>query len=83
MFTFVQSAAAKLAAHASRSAATPVKLGTIIERSYGYGPKVYEDAIERLRAIESRDHTFLSDVRSAGRRVFGQIHSICFAGGLA
>ena len=79
MFTFVQSAAAKLAAHASRSAATPVKPGTIIERPYG--PKVYGDAIGRLRAIESRDHTFLSDVRSAGRRVFGQIHSICFAGG--
>ena len=71
MFTFVQSAATKLATHSSRSAVTPVKSGTIIERPYD----PYGDLFARLRVVESRDQTFLSDVRSASRRVFGQLHS--------
>src|SRR6266571_3928095 len=77
MFTFVQSTAAKLAAklatRTSRSVVTPVT----IERSYD--PKFYGDLVKRLRIIESRDHTLLDDVRSVGRRVFGQLHSICFS----
>lgn len=77
MFTFVQSTAAKLAAklarRASRSADTPVT----IERSYD--PKFYGDLVRRLRAIESRDYSLLNDVRSVGRRVFGQFHSIHFS----
>ncbi|KAH9048870.1 hypothetical protein EDB84DRAFT_1455205, partial [Lactarius hengduanensis] len=77
MFTFVQSTAAKLAAklarRASRSADTPVT----IERSYD--PKFYGDLVRRLRAIESRDYSLLDDVRSVGRRVFGQSHSIHFS----
>ncbi|KAI9438206.1 hypothetical protein H4582DRAFT_2076812 [Lactarius indigo] len=70
MFTFVRSTAAKLAAklasRASRSADTPVT----IERPYD--PKFYGDLVRRLRAIESRDHSLLDDVRSVGRRVFGK-----------
>jgi hypothetical protein len=75
MFTFVQSAAAKLATQTSRSAVTPVKSGPVVGQPYG--TNLYEELIERrLRAIEARDRTFLSDVRSAGRRVFGELHSL-------
>jgi len=76
MFTFVQSAAAKLATHTSRSAVTPVKSGANVERPNDL--KLYEDVIRRLHAIESRDNTFISDIRNVGRRVFGPIHSIRF-----
>ena len=75
MFTFVQSASAKLATHNSRSAVTSVRSGIIVEQPYG--ANLYEELIERrLRAVEARDHTFLSDVRSVGRRVFGKLHSL-------
>ncbi len=77
MFTFVQSAAAKLATHNSRSVVTPVESRIIIGGSYD--SKFYEDLARRLRAIESQDHTLLDNVWSIGRRVFGQSHSIRYS----
>ena len=77
MFSFLHSAAAKLAAHSSRSIVVPLESGIFVERSYD--PKFHGDLVGRLRAIESQDQILLGNVRSLGRRVFGQLRSFRFS----
>ena len=77
MSLFLHSAAAKLAAHSSRSVVTLVKSDILLERSYDL--KFHGDLVRRLRAIESQDRILPGNVRSLGRHVFGQLHSFRYS----
>ncbi len=77
----MQSAAAKLstkfASRGSFSAITSLESWIVVEPSDDL--KFYEDLVKPLNAAEPQDHTFLGNLRSVGRRVFGQFNSLRFS----